>query len=83
VARVRHRSIGTRSLAVNDDFSLGRSTSVKQAVERPAEERQSVKSRPPQTRMRLLAMFIVAFLLRVADAVELKTAGQARGARVR
>jgi hypothetical protein len=42
-----------------------------------------VKSRPPQTRMRLPAMFIVAFLLRVADAVELKTAGQARGARVR
>jgi hypothetical protein len=42
-----------------------------------------MKSRPPQTRMRLPARFIVIFLLRVADALELKTVGQARGARVR
>jgi hypothetical protein len=42
-----------------------------------------VKSRPPQTRIRLPARFIVTFLLRVADAAELKTVGQARSARVR
>jgi hypothetical protein len=41
-----------------------------------------VKSRPPLRRNALAGEVHCGFLLRVADAVELKTVGQARSARV-
>jgi hypothetical protein len=47
------------------------------------EDVRGARRQTPADENALAGGFIVTFLLRVADAVELKTVGQARGARVR